>query len=601
MLKSAAYLFVVAAILYQLWRMANVIQPKETITTSTPHEEYDYVIVGGGTAGCVLANRLSADGKSRVVLLEAGGDDLANPLVHIPMAMLALQQTEMDWDYTTVKQQGACLSSPNSECSCPRGKLLGGSSGINAMFYIRGSKHDFDRWEEMGAKGWSYKDVLAYFKRSEKNTNPAMVASGYHGDSGPLVINDMNVTKTGDLFIKGGVELGYSEGDVNGEDMDGVFMHCQANINGGVRWSTAAAYLRPAMERRNLDIVTNAHVTQILTQGKRATGVEFRLNGVTKSIQAKREVILSAGAIGSPQILMLSGIGPKDHLGTLDIPPVVDLPVGNNLQDHMLVILPYTTEEPLGFNGEDTESYVTLLKYLLFGTGALSNPAGMSGSAFFTTQTQPKEDKFPYMQFHVYNILLGTSSESLDVVTKTLHAKPDIMKEIHGGVEGRYGFNLLPTLLHFKNPGTVRLRSKNPTDHPLIDPNYLSHSSDIKNFLEGIRLAQKLANTTAFKKVGSKPHPGIHPDCRSHGYDSDAYWECFVRHTAHTVFHHSGTCKMGDANDPNAVVDPSLKVIGIEGLRVVDASVMPMVVSGNTHAATIMIAEKAADIILGDM
>ncbi len=580
------------------WYWLKQRTPTSTPTIANPDSEYDYVIVGGGTAGCVLAARLSEDDDVRVLLLEAGGDDLGNPIVRVPAAAATLQNTDADWQYRTTRQEHACLSARGQRSSWPRGKLLGGSGSINGMLYVRGSPLDYDRWEDLGAKGWAYKDVLPYFIKSEHNTNNDYAKSPYHGKDGPLHVSDINNSDVGQTFIRSGVELGYKEGDVNGANMVGYFMHTQANVKRGERWSTADAYLRPAAARDNLDIVVNVHVTKVTFKHTRATGVEFILQNRQRRVRARKEVILSAGAVGSPHILMLSGVGPKKHLSELGIDMVADLPVGDNLQDHLMLLLLYTTEKAATLTDGILESWSSLLQYLILGSGPLTSPMCLDSTAFMRAEHQPSRDKFPYIQFHVLNILPGGSRKSLEGTSSNLNLELDLVERLFDGINGsRSGFMLIPTLLHQGTPGNIRLQSHDPFEYPLINPNYLVHPDDVRIFTEAIRIAQRLGNSSAFRDLGVKMLSISHPDCEEQVYDSDPYWECFVRHMASTVYHPAGTCKMGAADDQSAVVDPELRVRGTVGLRVVDASVMPMVVSGNTNAPTIMIAEKAADLI----
>ncbi len=576
--------------------------PQPTKIQDTLDGVYDYIIVGAGSAGCVLANRLSEDEDKSILLLEAGPDDAGFSDIHIPAFASQTIGTEVDWAYKTTPQKHACLSMKSRQCLWPRGKVLGGSSSLNHMVYMRGSLHDYDRWAEMGAKGWSYEDVLPYFIKAEGNSNPTLAASRYHGSNGPLHVRDCNCTELEEIYLQAGKELGFDVADVNGRQQESTFMHTQMTVGqNGLRQSTATAYLRPAQHRQNLHIATMTHVIKIVFEEKRAVGVEYVRNNVKGSVRARLEVILSAGAIGSPHILLLSGVGPKEHVGSFGLPIVADLPVGESMEDHLLLWAPEFTMEGSGnIRFGDLNSWHMSQEYLklkLFGSGMMASGLFLAAQSFHTVPHQPATDKFSYLQLHLIPYLIGESEGVYETMQRFLDLPPEIAEPVYAGTSGMDGFFIETILLHPKSTGTVRLRSTNPFEYPEIDPNYLSHEDDVKTMVEGIRMIQKLAATKAFQKVKAKMRKVVHPNCTHETFDSDEYWACLVRHMASTVFHPTTTCKMGDRNDQSAVVDPELRVRGLEGLRVVDASIMPMVISGNTNAPTIMIAEKAADMI----
>ncbi|XP_014671609.1 PREDICTED: glucose dehydrogenase [FAD, quinone]-like isoform X2 [Priapulus caudatus] len=567
-----------------------------TYSVEDPDDVYDYIIGGGGTAGCVLANRLSEDPDVKVLLVEAGGVPEGIKDIDQPAAFGFLRNTKVDWSYRTVPQQFSCQACENKQSMWPRGKVLGGSSCINGMIYIRGAAENYDRWQKMGATGWSYNDVLPYFKKSEDMQIPELKDSEYHGVGGPLTITQSSYTELGDVVLDAARELGYRVGDVNGESPFGV-MKTQANIRGGTRADTAKVFLKPAVNRPNLHILTNAHVTKVMFEGKRTVGLQFIHEAQKKQARASREVILSAGAIGSPHILLLSGVGPKEQLDQFNIPLVADLPVGKHLQDHIAIFYPeILIEKHISMMKDDLLSFETKTKWDMLGKGLLA-ASGLEAVGFFHTAGLEKKGVSPDMQLHMASFGLGSLDE--DFTYNWLGFDRKFIRDAKFSTQvNRPLFSWVPTLLQPKSVGDIRLKTIDPLDYPLIDPRYYENEEDVKTMVEGIKIAMRLSEAAAFKVIGAKvnPHAWTIPGCTQHG-KGDKYLECVARNMAATLYHPTGTCKMGASNDPSAVVDPQLRVRGVEGLRVVDASIMPDIVAGNTHAPVIMIAEKAADMI----
>ena len=526
---------------------------------------YDYVIVGGGSAGCVLANRLSEDGAASVLLIEAGGRDL-HPFIHIPLGMGKMHERDMfNWGYRTEPE-------PNMngrEIEAMRGKVLGGSSSINVMAYTRGNRGDYDRWAQKGALGWSYADVLPYFKRCETwegGENP------WRGGAGPV---GTEFAKTTDPVYDAWLEAARAAGfpvteDYNGRQQEG-FGRGQYTIRGGYRSSAATAYLRPAKSRPNLDVVTGALATRVLMQGTRATGVEY-IKGIRETVRvnADREVILSGGAFNTPPLLMLSGIGPAAHLRATGITPVVDLPVGKNLQDHLAVIIFFQRLNESVFRRDMRfdRMAVSMLRAYFFGTGpGTVVPGGLH--AFVKTRPELAVPDIEFM----------------------FRGAPADTHLWFPGIRPAYvdGYGIRPTLLHPDSRGEILLRSSDPREAPRIAYNFFSAPNDLPRLREGFKRAREVAYQAPMDAYrGRETSPGD-------AVKTDAEIDAFIRRTAITAHHPCGTCAMGTT--PDTVTDPELRVRGVEHLRVVDASVMPDLVSAHINACVLMIAEKASDMI----
>jgi len=531
---------------------------------------FDYVIVGGGSAGSILASRLSEDPDISVCLLEAGGKG-KSLLVRVPTAAVAMlpgRPRINNWAFETVPQKGL----KGRKGYQPRGKALGGSSAINAMLYIRGQAQDYDGWAKLGCEGWSWTDVFPYFLKSENNERGA---SSIHGASGPLQVSEQKsprpITKA---FVEAGEALQFRRTEeFNGGDNEGIGLYQVTQFHdparNGERCSAAAAYLHPVMHRPNLTVITHAHATRILFDGKRATSVAYRQEKQDKTVQATKEVILCGGAFNSPQLLQLSGVGRARDIQKHGIEMVHDLPgVGQNLQDHLDFILSYKTKDRDNF-GIGFAATTGLLRHIRTwrknGTGMIASPFA-EGAAFF--KSDPTIER-PDLQLHFVISIVD-----------------DHARKLHLG----HGYSCHVCVLRPKSRGGVFLKSGDPMAAPGIDPRFLSEREDLELLMKGARIARQIMNTPPMKEF-------MHKELFFKGEPTDSELEDHIRSRADTIYHPVGTCKMGV--DDMAVVDPELKVHGLQGLRVVDASVMPTLTSGNTNAPTIMIAEKAADMIRG--
>ena len=527
--------------------------------------EFDYIVVGAGSAGCVLVNRLTADGKYSVLLLEAGPED-SHLWIHIPLGYGRLfKEKAVNWMYQTEPEPG--LNGRN--VFQPRGKVLGGSSSINGLLYVRGQHEDYDRWRQHGNLGWGFDDVLPYFKKAEDQTRGG---DDFHGVGGPLPVSDWrHADPLSAAFVDAAAEVGFPKNsDFNGATQEGAGFF-QTTTKGGRRASTAVAYLRPAQARPNLPVETSALAEQILFEGRRAVGVSYRAAGIPRTARARKEILISGGAFNSPQLLQLSGVGPADLLRQHGIEVVLDAPgVGNDLQDHMQVRVVMRCSQAITLNdivNNPIRKVLTGLRYAAFRTGPLTIAAGTSG-AFFKTNPRLAT---PDIQIHFLPF-------STDKMGEKLHPFS--------------GFTASVCQLRPESRGSLRIKSADPAAPPEIRINYLASDVDRATNVEGLKILRKILHAQALAPyVVEEVDPGDK-------ITSDEALLAYCRARGTTIYHPTSTCRMG--NDPLAVVDQRLRVRGIDGLRVIDASVMPDLVSGNTNAPVIMIAEKASDLILQD-
>ncbi|CAH0548915.1 unnamed protein product [Brassicogethes aeneus] len=564
-------------------------------------EKFDFIVVGSGSAGSVVANRLSENPDWKILLLEVGEE--ASFLTDIPAIAPIFQFTNYNWNYLAEKQENVCLGLDGQRMAWPRGRAVGGSSIINYMIHVRGNRRDYDRWAASGNPGWSYEDVLPYFIKSE-DARVEKQDGELRGRGGYLTVSDVPFrSESAHAFVRGAQEVGHKYVDYNGADQLGV-SYVQADQRDGYRCSTEKAFLRPARERPNLKILAQARAIKILINPKTnsAFGITYVKNRQYFNAYAKKEVILSAGAFNSPQLLMLSGIGPKEHLQELDIPLVKDLPVGQKLYDHLTFFGQVFTVNQSIVNLQKAVTQPSAFVELLFkGRGPLTSLGGVEALAYIKTNVSRDPDpSFPDVEI----IFVGgsLSTDNGDFYRKTFKVSDEIYNAVFGPLENGFTWMGIPMLVHPRSVGYLKLKSKNPYHWPKFYGNYFTdpENLDIKTFIAAIREVQRISDSPSMQKYGSTLVTTKIPGCQHHTFNSDEYWECSLRHISATLHHQVATCKMGPSHDPEAVVDSKLRVYGVKRLRVVDSSVIPMPPTAHTNAPSVMIGEKASDLIKED-
>jgi choline dehydrogenase len=552
-------------------------------------DEFDFIVIGSGSAGSVVSNKLSENKNWKVLVLEAGG--YASALSDIPGMMYYLQGTNEDWQYKTEPSPDSCLGFKNGQCKWPRGKVFGGTSVFNAMLYIKGYRKDYDQWAELGNEGWEWDTVKKHFKDIENVQDSN--ASDKYGRNGFMMLTKYN-SVLGDLaeaMREAFADLGF----LNLEEEDptypmGTLEAYQCNKE-GIRYNAAKAFLGKVKQRKNLFTALNSFVTKILIdpQSKTATAVEVKIGQRVLKLKAKKEIILSAGAINSPQILMLSGVGPKKDLQNLQINVLKDLPVGYNLEDHMINLGTYVTFSPKCCKEENFQD--ELYQYFMHQKGILSTSGIMNFWNFFNTRNN---SQYPNIQNHFFFFPLNHVS-FLEQLVEATGTKPEIVAGSMEIFRNRPTVIIGNTLMNPESKGRLLLKSKNPEDKPIIHSGYFTdkNGEDLQILLESIRFSEKLLETPQLKKYDPQIVKLNLPECDKYEYRSDDYWKCSLRHLTSTLYHPTGTCKMGPLDDGTAVVDSKLRVHGIKNLRVADASIMPIIASANTHAPSMMIGFKA--------
>ncbi|CAO1440698.1 unnamed protein product [Diamesa serratosioi] len=572
--------------------LQNEVFEKALATEVKP--EYDFIVVGAGSAGCVVANRLSENPDWKVLLIEAGGNE--NVMQDIPLVAQFLQSTEITSKVQIKASRYYCLGMNNNSCVWPHGKVMGGSSVLNYMIWTRGNKYDYNNWARNNS-GWNYANITKYFQKIENSHVPDADA-GLAGTTGPVDINYSPYrTEAGKAFVEASKEGGAKYVDYNGRSQNGV-SYIQSNLRDGSRMSANRAYIKPLINRKNLDIKKESKVTKLLINSttKRVIGVEYYSNRMFFKVSASKEVILSAGAINTPKILMLSGIGPKEHLISKGITPIVDLKVGNNLQDHVTAGGITFTTSTTTIKSDDL-TLRSLFDYQFDSTGPLTSPGGTEGIAYYDTNVTLNRG-WPDVEI----LQFGGALSSEPALQSNFNLNTTSFNSIYGNLltPKQNAFMIYPILLRPKSRGNITLMSKNPFDDPVIVPKYFNVISDINTIVRAIKKVTDLVNTTAFKAINATLVKVKIPGCENLTFGSSEYWQCYVRYYTFSVWHYCGTAKMGPLTDPTAVVDARLRVHKIKGLRVIDASIIPTIPTAHLNAPCMMIGEKGSDMIKED-
>ncbi|KAL7292880.1 hypothetical protein TKK_0013550 [Trichogramma kaykai] len=570
-------------------------------STPSDEDEFDFIVVGAGSAGAVMASRLSEIRSVRVLLLEAGGKEY--PIMDVPLMASYLQSSdEINWKYRTENSERYCRGLEH--CTWARGKVMGGSSVLNYMLATRGNKNDYDGWAEAtGDPSWSHESMTKYLKKLENfNVSHVPVDWKYHNRNGPMHINSPPYnSEMVDAFLAAAKELGFPEADYNGAEQIG-FSTYQSTTRNGERWSTNRGYLHTAVGRDNLLVSRRSLVTKISIDeaSSQAHGVEFLKNGKTVRVRARKEVIVSAGAINSPQLLMLSGIGPREQLNELGIRVIKDAPVGENLQDHIgygglifKVNDSVTFKESNLFDPDNPDIH----RYFAERNGSLALGTGYEGLGYVNVDDDNEMTDPLNPNPNIELLFAGMAGIKDEAMSKFVGVKEEYRRAMSSDKFDHSAYTIWPMLMQPKSRGKLVLTSKDPLVKPRLYPNYLDEAEDRRTLVKGVRAAIRLTKTAALQRYGSQLYSGLPLPCGNYAYDTDDYWECAASTYTMTIYHQCGTCRMGREDDPTSVVDSNLRVIGVKNLRVVDASIMPRIVSAHPNVPVMAIAEKTADVI----